>query len=1669
MKTHSAIKHSVSLIVCIVFALCLLPTGALAAENATFSAGPTFTTTPNKHEITIIEDVEYYVWYTIKNNSSSTISNLKVRLYDGGTEIGEEKIIASIAKNKTAKVWFQWTAHPGNTLKSVLYDSTGETITESETTVNVIDKPTSNYIQLHDYYYLNDTNFGVIQGFKVLGAEVATHSYSIDNDTDPRSKTIEVLLKSDTASNASITIKSENGRVGSIPALATQPNLTTKQLTTSEQQFYQSGTTLSLTNGEANTTIYAYSKATGGSDYNTYKFHFSISEVDTQNDPNPTSVTSISVTKAPNRTQYTAGEVFDRAGMVITATLDNQETAPVNGVIISPSSPLELGTTSVDISYGNHTVSIPVTVTPDTSISDVTILNGQMFSNLNWTNGTITTLENKYRAVCLYDEEYATYTFKLKNSVEVYVGDEKATINDGLCTIQLTPDGSEQIIRVQGAAPYETTQTDYSFTTYQQSLSGMPTRVDDYLCVASQYTNGAGLGPYGINPISTLRGYNTTGEESGFVTTSPTSLGNFGGYITYYFEDGFSDNPNNPYGIDFIVYGNSYDGSSEFAEPGQVSVSTDGVTWYNLAGSLHYEDSTIWNETVTYHQDGTWELSSGGQGILRNNWPRQDYYPLHTWSDSNTQQIVLSGVRLRSSSINEVFSGANPPYPDFGYADCGDEGEDNHADNPYLGTVVRGVDNRIYSDRTDGFDLAWAVDAEGMPVNPVRFENGVHYVRVQTASFLNNGNIGEKSTEVHMVRVAQPADAAVGQTDAPAKVTVDGAEVALVAGQNVYEDVPIKGSFAVQVSAGENANIYINSQRGESAEFDAMPAHGIVRVIVQEGEKEPWIAYLNLTEAETEPAVPVVEALISAIGTVTVGSGDAINAARTAYDALRNEAKTSVTNYATLTAAEAAYADLTAAAGTDALIDAIGEVSLESAASITAAQDAYDALTDAQKALVTKLDTLTAAKAAYDTLAAAAEQEAIDAAAAKGVTDKIAAIGTVTLQSESAITAARSAYNALTDTQKAMVTNLDTLTAAEAALEELKNPTVTLTLNANGGTINGKATDNAGFKANNDGQALPTPEGAADLRFVGWEYGQKLYTTYAHGVLPDGATLTAVWEDTTTVTPSQNNITVSFRLIGSSKSDADIDLADGDYHGAEYQTWIATRNYTLPEGSKAIDLIDLALQRAGLTTSNPGGNYIEGICAPATLGGQEMREFTNGNRSGWMYTLNGVHANNGVAQQTLANGDAVILHYVDDYAYEVADWDRLGGVGYPALGDSTYHNAWLAAPDVNPNAPDYSGGVPSGNTDSDKKDETKTDATATVADNGEVVLAPEVTDGEAKAEVSAETVAEALKESEDADVLTITVDTTDADKVEATLDADAVKAAAEADVDLHVETEVGTVKVDSDTLVELAEDGKDIAVTVTTNEDGTTTIDVTADGESVDAKVKVELPAAEDNQVLVIVDTDGNETVIKKSLVEGDKVYAEIPAGATVKVVEADGVEFGDVADGAWYADAVEFVASHELFQGTNNGFEPDTTMNRAMLVTVLYRLEDASASGGSTFADVDPASWYAEAVAWADETGIVTGTDNGFEPNAPVTREQIATILYRYANVIGLDTSTKSSLSGFPDSGETSSWASDAMQWAVSVGLFQGDGHGALNPKGDATRAQVATLFERLVGLIVK
>ena len=198
---------------------------------------------------------------------------------------------------------------------------------------------------------------------------------------------------------------------------------------------------------------------------------------------------------------------------------------------------------------------------------------------------------------------------------------------------------------------------------------------------------------------------------------------------------------------------------------------------------------------------------------------------------------------------------------------------------------------------------------------------------------------------------------------------------------------------------------------------------------------------LNLSK----PAEEIVIDLINAIGDVTLASEPAIVAARSAYDALTDAQKALVTNYATLTAAEKAYADLKAQAEADQAaanvvigqINAIGDVTLASEPAIVAARGAYDALTDAQKALVTNYATLVAAEAKLDQLK---KQAATDQAAADLVIGKINAIGTVsyTTASKALIDAARGAYDALTDAQKALVTNYATLTAAEKAYADLK-------------------------------------------------------------------------------------------------------------------------------------------------------------------------------------------------------------------------------------------------------------------------------------------------------------------------------------------------------------------------------------------------------------------------------------------------------------------------------------------------------------------------------------------------------------------------------------------------------------------------------------------------------
>jgi len=181
---------------------------------------------------------------------------------------------------------------------------------------------------------------------------------------------------------------------------------------------------------------------------------------------------------------------------------------------------------------------------------------------------------------------------------------------------------------------------------------------------------------------------------------------------------------------------------------------------------------------------------------------------------------------------------------------------------------------------------------------------------------------------------------------------------------------------------------------------------------------------------------------------------------------------------------------------------------------------------------------------------------------------------------------------------------------------------------------------------------------------------------------------------------------------------------------------------------------------------------------------------------------------------------------------------------------------------------------------------------------------------------------------------------------------------------------------------------------------------------------------------------------------------------------------FTDVDQSQWYHEGIDFVVENDMMKGVgNNKFDPHGVTSRAMIVTILYRLEgEPAVSGENPFSDVANGTWYTDAVIWAEANGIVNGYGDGkFGPNDDITREQMAKIMYNYAEYKGYDVSARASLASFSDAGKISSWATEEMQWAVAIGLINGMGDGTVAPQGDAERCQVAAIFMRFCDKYVK
>ncbi|SBW04877.1 exported hypothetical protein [uncultured Eubacteriales bacterium] len=536
-----------------------------------------------------------------------------------------------------------------------------------------------------------------------------------------------------------------------------------------------------------------------------------------------------------------------------------------------------------------------------------------------------------------------------------------------------------------------------------------------------------------------------------------------------------------------------------------------------------------------------------------------------------------------------------------------------------------------------------------------------------------------------------------------------------------------------------------------------------------------------------------------------------------------------------------------------------------------------------------------------------------------------------------------------------------------------------------------------------------------------------------------------------------DTITVYFTLLGDEIHDSEKDGKVHTLKNSNLKTWIEKTSYTVDINATAADVFKKALKDAGLEFEGDDNNlyktlYVSGVQVPGTS--TMLSEFTNGPRSGWMYTLNAKHPNLGLAQQFLENGDKIVFHYTDDYTVEE------GSDSWNSGSSST-----AATTTLTPTAT-VSGGTASVSLDlADMKDAIASAKTS----GGDIVIAPKV-----KGTVTA---------------------------AQVTLARDALDAVAgQTDVSLMVQTQVGSVTLPNGVLSSIVSQtaGSTILISVEYIEttsltaqqqvlvSGSAVFDISIlsdgkkitgfDGKSITISLPYTLKAGEsaDGVAVWYLDDAGKLTSMACTYNKNTGLATFTTTHLSTYVVGYDAWtnSFADVRSGAWYYDAVKYAVQNGLFTGTTTTtFGPETDMSRAMLVTVLYRLEGKPAvTAGATFTDVENGQWYTDAVRWANATGIITGYDSGmFGTNDSVTREQLAAILYRYADYKGYDTTGADDLSAYSDASGVSPYARSAMEWAVDAGLITGITTGGLLPGDSASRAQVATILMRFVENVVK
>ena len=735
-----------------------------------------------------------------------------------------------------------------------------------------------------------------------------------------------------------------------------------------------------------------------------------------------------------------------------------------------------------------------------------------------------------------------------------------------------------------------------------------------------------------------------------------------------------------------------------------------------------------------------------------------------------------------------------------------------------------------------------------------------------------------------------------------------------------------------------------------------------------EGTATKAMLTIHVLKAPDDPAVVAVKELIDAIGEVTLESGDAIDAARAAYDELPEAKKALVDNYEKLTAAEEAYTalvDAAAAKAVDDLIDAIGEVTLESGDAIKAARAAYDALTDTQKELVKNYEELTAAEEAYTNL--------VDAAAAKAVDDLIDAIGEVTADSGDAIKAARAAYDALTDTQKELVKNYEKLLAAEELYEELT---------ASAAAIAQKAAEEAKQAQEEAEAAQKAAEEAAEAAKAAQEAAEAAAAK-----------------------AGENNAAAEEARKAAETAQAAAEAAQAKAEEAQKKA---------EEAKTGAEAARKAAEENNAAAAAEAAKAVSEALKAAEEAGRSAQSATQAAQSAAQAAESMLKAQEAQAAAEAAQAAAEAAQAKAEEAQKKAEEAAASSAEDKAAAEKAAEEAKAAkqaAEDAKTAAEDAKAAAELA-LEAAKKSEVE--AAASAAEAAEyarqmaetyqkvVEIKAELINYLAEAQAAAEKAEEERKAAEEARKAA----------EEAALAASKYTATFELAQLLHEsETLTGHAREDYAKVIE-------------------------------DAKAAIEAA---------------------KTPEEVDEILAA--AREALKTAGCPSTNFTDVEENGWYHTGVDFMVKNGFMNGVaDDAFDVDGNLTRAQLVTILYRIAgEPESTATNPFADVADGQWYTNAVIWAAENGIVKGVNTTtFAPNDQITREQIATILFRYAKAEKVE----GKLAGFPDAEKVSDYAADAMAWAVEQGLINGisesDGKTYLAPQETATRAQIAVILMR-------